>query len=240
MTGRWARPTRPTIIAACLAIGVSLLTAVYLAVIYPTLPFGLPVRFERGEPLIYDRKSPVLVFLPVIVEAGLLLVFGSLAMLLLWRARPAGENTTTGGDEVRMRLAAEGVALLAALWICVQAIGAARLILLWQRGSGGFGIVYNAALITSIVLSIVIVARTMKLVGNQRQHPVTTDPALWRLRHLYFNPGDPALFVPTRYGAGWTLNFGRPLAIVMLAAALGVGIGGPFYVARMVLRGFWR
>jgi hypothetical protein len=58
---------------------------------------------------------------------------------------------------------------------------------------------------------------------------------MWRLTHLYFNPQNPALFVPSRRGAGWTLNFGRPLAIVLIAAVLTAGIGGPFLLARTVL-----
>jgi uncharacterized membrane protein len=61
------------------------------------------------------------------------------------------------------------------------------------------------------------------------------DPAMWRFTNLYFNPRDPSLFVPTRRGVGWTLNFGRPLAIVLIAGVLTVGIGGPFLLARAVL-----
>ena len=34
---------------------------------------------------------------------------------------------------------------------------------------------------------------------------------------------------------GWTLNFGRPVAIVLIAGVLAVGIGGPFLLARAVL-----
>ena len=41
-------------------------------------------------------------------------------------------------------------------------------------------------------------------------------------------------------GAGWTLNFGRPVAILLLGATLIVGIGLPYIVARLVLRsGEW-
>ena len=38
-----------------------------------------------------------------------------------------------------MRLAAEGIALLAAVWIAVQAFGAVRLIVLYRGAWGGFG-----------------------------------------------------------------------------------------------------
>jgi uncharacterized membrane protein len=83
----------------------------------------------------------------------------------------------------------------------------------------------------------VVIARAMRLVGRHRHRTEPDDPAMWRLRHLYFNPGDPALFVQTRTGTGWTLNFGRPIAIVLLAVTLLVGAGGPFVLASYILHG---
>jgi uncharacterized membrane protein len=82
---------------------------------------------------------------------------------------------------------------------------------------------------------VIVVWRTMKAVRQEEQIAAKTDPGLWRFTHLYFNPHDPALFVPTRRGVGWTLNFGRPLAIVLIAAILAIGVGGPFVMARTVL-----
>ncbi len=239
MSGRWVRPTRRTCIACALGVGVSLATAGYLAYVYPTLPFGLPVQYARGRPLIYDVKSPVIVFLPVIIQATLLTIFSALVALLLWRAQAVEASAVADENARRMRTAAEAVALLGALWISVQATGAARLIVLWQGGMSGFGRIYNAVLLSAIVLSILIVARTMRALRRQEGPAVVDDPRLWWLRHLYVNPRDPALFVPSRSGNGWTLNFGRPLAILILAITLGLGIGGPLYVARMILRGFW-
>ena len=37
--------------------------------------FGLPVRYEHGEPLIYQLKTPGLVMLPATVQTALLLTF---------------------------------------------------------------------------------------------------------------------------------------------------------------------
>jgi uncharacterized membrane protein len=221
---------------ACWSAGITLATASYLGLIYPTLPVGLPVRYLEGEPLFFQLKTPVVVMVPALVQAALLFTFGALALLLLWRARPGGSDDRDVADSVRMRLAVEGVALLGAVWITVQAIGAARLIALWQGGPGsGFGVVYNVTLLVSLLVSIAVVWRTMQAVRQQAPTPVVTDPALWRFTHLYFNPTDPALFVPTRQGVGWTLNFGRPIAIILIAGVLAAGIGGPFLMARAVL-----
>jgi uncharacterized membrane protein len=36
------------------------------------------------------------------------------------------------------------------------------------------------------------------------------DDRYWYAGILYNNPDDPAVFVPRRYGFGWTVNFGHP------------------------------
>jgi uncharacterized membrane protein len=45
----------------------------------------------------------------------------------------------------------------------------------------------------------------------------------WVLGFLYVDPDDPRLIVRKRYGFGWTLNFGRPAAWIVLALLLVLG-----------------
>ncbi|MBA2393495.1 MAG: hypothetical protein H0V70_12235 [Ktedonobacteraceae bacterium] len=42
------------------------------------------------------------------------------------------------------------------------------------------------------------------------------DDRYWSGGFLYNNPDDPAMFVPKRFGIGWTLNFGHPQARLFL------------------------
>ncbi|MCL6593761.1 MAG: DUF5808 domain-containing protein [Alicyclobacillus sp.] len=49
------------------------------------------------------------------------------------------------------------------------------------------------------------------------------DDRYWIGGALYYNPADPAWMVPKRFGIGWTLNFARPAAWLMLLAILLVG-----------------
>jgi uncharacterized membrane protein len=50
------------------------------------------------------------------------------------------------------------------------------------------------------------------------------DDKYWRGGLFYVNREDPALFVPRRFGIGWTLNFGNPRTAI-LAAGIVVVIG---------------
>ncbi len=61
------------------------------------------------------------------------------------------------------------------------------------------------------------------------------DDRYWYGGFFYNNPDDPAMFVPKRYGLGWTVNFGNPkgrlifigmLLIPLVIALLGVILTG--------------
>ena len=45
---------------------------------------------------------------------------------------------------------------------------------------------------------------------------VQRDDDLWRLGAVYVNREDSAVFVPKRFGIGWTLNFGNPWSLLVL------------------------
>ena len=46
------------------------------------------------------------------------------------------------------------------------------------------------------------------------------DDRYWYAGFFYNNPDDPALFVPKRFGLGWTMNFGHPQAKLVLIGML--------------------
>ena len=61
-------------------------------------------------------------------------------------------------------------------------------------------------------------------------------PEHWRFSQLYKNADDPALFVPTRDGTRWTLNFGRPIAAALLGVILVLGVVAPTVILVLALR----
>ncbi|RYQ26433.1 hypothetical protein PG2029B_1029 [Bifidobacterium pseudolongum subsp. globosum] len=52
------------------------------------------------------------------------------------------------------------------------------------------------------------------------------DDAHWKLGVFYANHDDASVFVPKRFGIGWTVNIARPAtwALLVVAAALTVGV----------------
>jgi uncharacterized membrane protein len=239
MRPRVPPPTGLTVAAGAVTLAVVSATGGYLVGKFAHLAPYLPVHFTRqGLADRWHPKSWALVLMPLWVQLALAVVFGALVLLLLWRSAPGGSDVD--GDRVdaewrRMRLAAEGIALLACVWIGFQGLGALRLVALWERGYGGLGRVYGVGLLVAIVVSIAIGVFNVARLGREPGMPLA-DSRYWRLKVLYVNPADPALFVPARWGVGWTLNFGRPAAVVLLAIVLLVGLAAPILIVRVLTR----
>ena len=57
------------------------------------------------------------------------------------------------------------------------------------------------------------------------------DERYWYGGVFYNNPDDPALFVPKRYGLGWTMNFGHPQSKIVMIGIVLLAILPPVIVA---------
>src|SRR5690349_4910313 len=66
-------------------------------------------------------------------------------------------------------------------------------------------------------------SRTKASISADRQRTdaiFRDDDRYWSGGIFYNNPDDPALFVPKRFGLGWTMNFGHPQARLVLIGML--------------------
>ena len=233
------RPTVLTLVGLATTIAAIFWTIGFTMGRAPLFGPFLAVHFDSdGIADRWLRPTWTLVLIPVWIQLTLALVFGATACVLLYRTqrtRQVVEDEISRQDRERMLATSEAITLLAAIWITMQALGALRLFVMWQRGCCGMGEFYYQALVAAIVLSVVVGIRGAVYARHPRPALRATSDAHWRLQGLYFNPGDPALFVPLRSGVGWTLNFGRPQAIVFLLVSLAFGIGAPIFIIRLLL-----
>ena len=231
-TSRWVRPTVVTQAAALFSACTIAMNAGFLIALYNRLPDLLVVHFMRnGFPNGFQYKTWPRVMMPVFVQLALLLTLGLVALLLL--SRPHGEHDDEAPDVRAAATAAEAVAVLGLIWILVQAAGAFAITRMWQRQIPrleGFGL----AEMIGIALTVGVGFRANRRLGRPDPRPFV--PEHWRYGQLYKNPADPALFVPTRNGARWTLNFGRPVAAALMGVILIVGIVAPALILGLSLR----
>jgi uncharacterized membrane protein len=219
---------------AVAAMGLILLgTTTFLLLRFQALPDLLPVHFNRtGFPNGWQFRTPGRVLMPVLVQLALALSLGAIAGLLLWRGT---KHPSPDAPDVRAAsAAADTVLLIALIWVAFQAYAAVALVRMWMTSRGGLGHVYTALEIAGVALTASVAIRGHRRIGRPEPRPFMAGH--WRFAQLYKNPDDPALFVPTRDGTRWTLNFGRPIAAALLGAVLILGVVGPTVILVLALR----
>jgi uncharacterized membrane protein len=196
----WAAP-------AVLVIGI---TAGVGAVRYPGLPPRIPVHFAVDGGV--DRTVPTTVltaFLPVGIQLMVTAVLCACAAVTL----RAGE---------RARATARSLLWLAA---CLNLANYFLAEQIWSRHPDiGPPTIAGVVIATGAGLAGVVV--TVGYAARTPPDRTAAQPDHWR-GVIYVNRDDPALFVPKRFGIGWTLNFGRPASWVVLGALVAVVIAGP-------------
>ena len=230
---RWIRPTGLTLLAVTATAVVMAFSAAFLAAAYAALPELLPVRFAgSGVASGWQFKTFSRVLMPVFVQAALAVTLGAVGALLLSRSHGTHDEAAT--DVKAASVAAECVALMTLIWVAFQGYAAVALVAMWQRERGGLGGVYTYLEAAGIVITFAVAVRAHRRVGGPPRRPFVAEH--WRLGQLYRNPGDPALFVPTRDGGHWTVNFGRPVTVMLMVLVLGIGILGPTVILGLFLR----
>lgn len=244
---RMLRPTRLTWAAAAAIAVIIAACAAFLLGRYPSLPYILPVRFNRlNRPIGWQYKTYPRVLLPVFVQMTLTVVLGTIGSLLMSRSQlsedarvldgvsPGRVSASLAAGDAAASVAAEAIALFALIWVSFQAYAALALVAMWKRGRGDLGLWYTFATAIGIVLSIVVALRAQARFGRPTARPFV--PEHWRFGLLYRNPDDPALFVPTRDGSHWTLNFGRRVAAALIGFSVVLGIVAPATILYLLLR----
>jgi uncharacterized membrane protein len=231
-TARLVRPTRLTQIAIVVSLTLIAFSATFLLIRYASLPSLLVVRFRaNGFPIGWQYKTYPRVLMPVFVQLALAMTLGAIGSLLL--SRPHGTHDEEAPDVKAAAAAAEAVALLTLIWVGFQAYAALALAAMWQRERAGLSwYAYVAAV--GVVLTIIVSIRAHLRLGHPVPRPFVSEH--WRYGQLYKNADDPALFVPTRNGRRWTLNFGRPVAAALLGVILLVGVVAPATILALLLR----
>jgi uncharacterized membrane protein len=233
------RPTSLTVLAVGTTIAAISGTTGYILGRAASVPPLLPVHFDdQGIADRFVRASYAIILVPVWIQLSLAIVFGSIAGVLLYRSRKtrsAVENDVSRQERERMLITAEAISLLAAIWVTFQGLLAIRLIMMWQLMCCGLGSVYYQSLVVCIVVSAMVAIRAAVYLQYPKPVVRVTEDVYWRFPGIYVNRQDPALFVPLRNGPGWTINLGRPQAIVFVGLVVFVSIWAPITIFNVLL-----
>lgn len=201
------------VILGTLALGLAL---------YPAMPDMLPMHADfAGNVSEWEPKSlAVALGFPILLEVFLAACFAFCHLMILRSKRPADPSApATSALAYGLFARAQSIFLLVTGLLVSGGIG-----ILFLLSSAGFvGLGQAGAVITVICVVILTGSVALSFVYGQAGSRVfkrmqredvllADDDEHWKLGILYFNPDDASVFLPERFGIGWTLNFARPAA----------------------------
>jgi uncharacterized membrane protein len=171
-----------------------LVPAVALVLFADQFPDPMPVHWgASGRPNGFLPRTPLALALPVLLMGGILLFI---------------DAVVAGGARVGPPEMTEGVHRLLAPIRWMLALLAAPAAFAPLTGP-------TPVLVGAVLMVLVI---GVQIVRSPRFAPPGPDGA--RRGVIYMNPADPRLIVPKTWGVGWTFNFARPIAWVILGLLL--------------------
>lgn len=201
---------------------ILLAVAGYLQARWNQIPDRFPVHWGvDGMPNGWSTRTLQGVYGPLLFGAAIVIGIALLSYAISHSAR--GLPSTSGGptDGVfahRIALVLLGVEFFVAAVLSMVAL---------------LPLTGNPAVVTLVILPVVILASALFLRGWLRQEPVPppnipggrAPDTCWKYGLFYFNPDDPALFVEKRVGIGYTVNFARASAWIIMALTLLASLG---------------
>lgn len=196
---------------------------------YPSLPDQVPVRVSvDGTVQEWMAKGPAVIAFPVILQAFLAGCF----TFALWSINRSKKQV----DPAAPAVSALAYGLYARAWslyglICgsvmVAVVGALFLLASMELIS----LIVVAAVTVMLAVAAVASALVLSVVYGQAGSRVfermeatdampEDDDVHWKAGLFYFNPDDAGLFLPERFGIGWTMNWGRPAAWAVLGGII--------------------
>ncbi len=204
-------------------------------VLYPGMPDLLPMHADfLGNVNRYVPKTPgSAIGFPVAFEAFLAVCFVFSHWMILRSKRPVDPGAPATSVLAYGLFARAQSVLLLATGVLMSA-GSGLLFLLSSAGliglgQAGLGIIILCApfAMGGVVLSVVYgqmgsrVFRRMQGGGEL----LSDDDEHWWLGMFYVNRGDASIFLPKRFGFGWTLNFARPAAWALVVGIPALTVG---------------
>jgi uncharacterized membrane protein len=231
-------PADPTWPALAIAVGLAggILAIAYAALNYDRMPGRVPTHFgPSGRP---DQWAPRSFWTVMILPAGTLVMgvgLGIVAYLTAYakRAVRARDGGVSVEAQSRFRSAMtrflSGIGVLTTLLMMLLSIGAVRVsvgeasalpdVVMWPA----LGLLLVYAIGGSLYLMFRYGQGGARLERAAGQAPLTdglADNSRWVLGVFYVNRDDPAFLVEKRFGLGYTVNFGNPVAVALLVLFL--------------------
>jgi len=215
------------------AVLLTVATIVAGAIAYPDMPHRLAVHFgASGHADRYATRSFGTAFGPLLVQvASTAVLIGIAAVCLRVRAQLDAEDPESGTRHRRFVTTVARVILVLAA--CTSVTFLFNALTVWNviHVPSPARVALNVVPVGIAVVATLFVAIRIGQSGSRLHLAGATaggrtvnrdDDDLYRLGRFYYNPEDPAVFVPKRFGIGWALNLARPVTWLLIAFLIAV------------------
>lgn len=196
---------------------------------YAHMPEQIPQQVNfQGEVSNWMDKSPLVVLFPVLTQAFMAgcFVFSRWSIARSKRPTDPGAPATSALAYGMFARAQSIMLVVSGLMLCLVLGPLMELSFVGviSLGQAGAAVVVLVLVVTVSALAVSAVygqagSRVFKRLQASDQLLADKD-AHWKLGIFYVNPNDASLFLPERFGIGWTLNFARPAAWALMIGGL--------------------
>lgn len=204
---------------------------------YPEMPAIVPTHFGlSGRPDAWSPRSFRSVMLLPVMSLVMPVALGVIACLTA-RAKRAIRRADGGvslGAQMRFRRYTasflSGTVVLVSLMLTGMSIYSVRAALGTASGIPPWMMAVVVVMVVYVVGGSIYLAVRLGQGGSRLERqasgaPLTNgvaDNRVWYLGGFYVNRDDPSIFVEKRFGIGYTINFGNPKAVALLAVFLAI------------------
>jgi uncharacterized membrane protein len=245
-----ASPARDVVSPAWLLLFplIILLTLGAVWLVWPQVPAVVPIHFNLEGVADGFADKGVAAWLPIVVIQAfmaVLFVFVYLVVRMTKRQIDAANPRISRLQDVRFRRLISGY--LIGLGVASEVmIGVTLVMSLLAVEQMWLVLGLSLGLLALVFIFLAVIMFRVGQGGSRLRDEPTSDAAsptvnvnvdddrYWKLGQFYFNPADPALFVEKRFGIGYTCNFSRPAAWILIGAFVAL-IVAAFVVVSLVL-----
>ena len=194
-----------------LYVAVIASTALIGFVGYPLMPDMIPMHADfSGNVTDYEPKSFGVVGFPVFVQTFMAVCFLVCHVMILRSKQPIDpQRPVTSALAYGMFARAQTMYLLAVGVLISAAIG----LLFMLSALDWISLGQVAIVIMVLVVAILVPGVIISVVYGQ-----SGARMIRRLGIFYWNPQDPSVVLPERFGIGWTFNFARPISWLVIGS----------------------